>query len=87
MEQAFEMQVKIVENGKNVQVDTRLEGSGDVRPETLVNVLSELVPVVLKEDREAVLKLCRKLALGMRPEKNNHESISIDLPHIKQPEE
>lgn len=87
MEQTFEMQVKIVEDGKDVRVDTRLEGTGDVHPDTLVSVFSELVPVVLKENREAILKLCWDLSLGMRTEKKKHESISIDLPDIKQPEE
>lgn len=87
MEQSFELHLKIVEGGENAQVDTRLEGTGDVRPETLVSVLSELVPVVLRENREAIVKLCWNLALGIRPEKKNQESISVDLPDIGPAEE
>ena len=79
MEQTFELYLKIVEGRENAQVDTRMEGTGDVRSETLINVLSELVPVVLREDREAIVKLCWNLALGIRPEKKNQESVSVDL--------
>lgn len=87
MEQTFELYLKIVEGGENAQVDTRLEGTGDVRPDTLINVLSELVPVVLRENREAIVKLCWNLALGLRPQKSKQEGISIDLPDIRPEEE
>ena len=79
MEQTFELYLKIVEGRENAQVDTRMEGTGDVRSETLINVLSELVPVVLREDREAIVELCWNLALGIRPEEKNQESVSVDL--------
>lgn len=82
MEQAFELYVKITEGGEKAQVDTRLEGMGHVSPEMLVNVLSELVPVVLRKDREYIVKLCWKLATGMQPEKSKQESVSTDLPDI-----
>lgn len=87
MEQTFELYVKIVEGGENARVDTRMEGTGDVRPETLINVLSELVPVVLRENREAIVKLCWNLVLGIRPGKKNQESISVDLPDVRPKEE
>ena len=87
MEQTFELYLKIVEGGENAQVDTRLESTGDVRSDTLINVLSELVPVVLQEDREAIVKLCWNLALGIRPEKKHQESISVDLPDLRRAEE
>lgn len=64
-----------------------MEGTGDVRPETLINVLSELVPVVLRENREAIVKLCWNLVLGIRPGKKNQESISVDLPDVRPKEE
>lgn len=84
MNREFELRIHIVDDGKDVKIESKIEGA--VHPLTLVDALAETIPAALRGSKPMILYLCYLLSQGKRPDKRQLELLEIDFPGIKRPE-
>ncbi len=65
MKKEFNLNVKIVSD--NGRIETKTAIAGEIRGSTLIGVLLEVIPELMKNDRGAIALLCTGLMQGIKP--------------------
>jgi len=84
-EKTFELNIRITDDGKDVQTQVKIDGA--VHPMTLVDVLVEVIPTALQGNKMMLSYLGYLLSEGKRSGPEGMETLKIDLLGFKRPED